>query len=224
MKNRKRCPLMDKYVFQSELPPTATILDVGCGNDSPYWTKQILPNSYYVGVDIENYAFERKEFADEYYLTTSLDFADTVHQLGKKEKSSTHSEYGMFDAVICAHNLEHVHDRKATLIAMCSALKKGGRIFLSFPSSMTRFYPSRAGSLNYYDDPTHTGRPPNFIETKQILLQNGVEITFARKNYRDNEKIWAGIRNEWKSHRKKVVEEGTWSLWGFETIIWGERR
>jgi SAM-dependent methyltransferase len=217
---------MDKYVFLASLSESdkcVSVLDVGCGNDSAFWTKQILPECHYVGIDIEDYAFEKKEFANEYYLTDSLNFSSLINDVGAQDLIETKSGYGKFDAVISAHNLEHVHDRKATLIAMCSALKKGGKIFLAFPSSKTRFFPSRTGSLNYYDDPSHTGEPPNFSETISILKQNGIIISFKARRYRDSRKLLTGIRNEYKSHRTKTVLEGTWALWGFESIIWGER-
>jgi SAM-dependent methyltransferase len=216
---------MDKYVFLASLSASdkrVSVLDVGCGNDSAFWTKQVLPECHYVGIDIEDYAFEKKEFANEYYLTDSLKFAGLIHDVGVQDSAGTKSEYGKFDAVISAHNLEHVHDRFATLIAMCSALKKGGRIFLAFLSSKTVYFPSRIGSLNYYDDPSHTGEPPNFSETISILEQNGIIISFKARRYRDSRKPLTGIRNEYKSHRTKSVLEGTWALWGFESIILGE--
>ena len=40
-----------KISFLSNLQHDAKILDVGCGNDSPYKIKSILPFSFYTGLD-----------------------------------------------------------------------------------------------------------------------------------------------------------------------------
>ena len=52
--------------FLRGLPKKSIILDVGCGNNSPRRVKNILPNSYYIGIDIQNYNQQSEEFADEY--------------------------------------------------------------------------------------------------------------------------------------------------------------
>ena len=44
-----------KINFLKKMNQTSTILDVGCGNNSPLITKTILPKSFYVGIDIENH-------------------------------------------------------------------------------------------------------------------------------------------------------------------------
>jgi hypothetical protein len=41
-----------KVEFLSLLPDDAVILDVGCGNNSPYRVKRIIPNSNYTGIDV----------------------------------------------------------------------------------------------------------------------------------------------------------------------------
>lgn len=41
--------------FLKTLPRGSTLLDVGCGNGSPYWFKANRPDLYYVGLDVGDY-------------------------------------------------------------------------------------------------------------------------------------------------------------------------
>ena len=38
---------------------------------------------------------------------------------------------------------------------MCISLKKGGILYMAFPCEESITFPSREGTLNFYDDPTH---------------------------------------------------------------------
>ena len=77
------------------------ILDVGCGNNSPFHTKTVLPNCNYYGIDICDHNQTKPLLADLYIITTPDNFSFEI------SKYSNH-----FDAVISNHNLEHCDDRK----------------------------------------------------------------------------------------------------------------
>lgn len=161
-----------KTDFLSRLSFNSSILDVGCGNNSPFRTKQILPKCNYTGIDICDYNQTEPQLADSYIVTTPQNFFNEI----KKFSSS-------FDAVICSHNLEHCDDRNSTFDAMLSALKIGGKLFLSFPCEQSINFPKRLGTLNYYDDPTHKLSPPNFMETLTSIKNKGFKIEYAERNY-----------------------------------------
>ena len=113
-----------KVDFLSSLPDNASILDVGCGNNSPYRVKRIVPNSKYTGIDIGDYNQTKPNKADNYIITTAESFNNEISKFSDK-----------FDAVISSHNIEHCNNREENLEAMLNSLKIGGKIFLSFPCS-----------------------------------------------------------------------------------------
>ena len=95
--NSIRCLLRPrgKHAFLRQLPAHARILDVGCGNNSPFVVKTILPLCHYTGVDIGDHNQTKPNVADEYLLTSPEDFARRISLF-----------VACFDAVISAHNLE----------------------------------------------------------------------------------------------------------------------
>jgi len=199
--------------FLRSLPGIPRILDVGCGNNSPYYTKRLLPNCYYIGIDIQDYNLTDPNLADEYILTSPKEFCSKIVELK-----------GIFDAVISSHNLEHCDDRSETLIAMAQALKSGGRLYLSFPCSESVSFPNRRGCLNYFDDQTHKYNPPDFTEVVAVLHKEDLRVLYADTRYQPPIGWIVGLRNEAASATDGEVKEGTWSLWGFETVVWAEKR
>lgn len=204
----------DKYNFLSQLPAKGRLLDVGCGNNSPYLTKQLLPDWHYIGLDIEDYNQTVPNVADEYVLTSPETFSQSIEAFRDQ-----------VDVVISSHNLEHCTDRYKALRAMAQALKTGGQLYLAFPcQDSLRFPGGRRGSLNYYDDCTHRDEPPDFGEVISRLNREGVHICYAATRYQPNIDWLLGMTNEAQSADAKETKEGTWAYWGFETIIWAEKR
>lgn len=198
--------------FLSQLSKESRILDVGCGNNSPFQVKSVLPNSNYTGIDIGDYNQTKPNRADNYILTSPEMFADTVAKFDE-----------VFDAVISSHNLEHCNDRYATFEAMLGATCVGGRIYLSFPSERSVDFPPRAGTLNYFDDPTHKGQPPEFDRLLALAKQRGFETLFATPGNQSAAMRLLGWVSEPISRLRKRVLRGTWEYYGFEAIIVLER-
>jgi hypothetical protein len=88
-----------KVHFLTKLHANSSILDVGCGNNSPYLVKSILLSSIYTGIDIGDYNQTKPNRADHYIVTAPEDFADRIAQFD-----------ACFDAIISSHNLEHCND------------------------------------------------------------------------------------------------------------------
>jgi len=201
-----------KTDFLLKLPMQGVILDVGCGNNSPFYTKGFLPAWHYIGIDVADYNQERPDYADEYIITSGELFASEILK-----------QQGKVDAVVSSHNLEHCDNRRNTVRFMAQALRKGGKIFISFPSADTVNFPGRGGCLNYFDDHTHQGSPPDFGEVISILAQEGIRIVYAATRYQPPMGWLMGLQDEPESAEAREVRLGTWWYWGFETVIWGER-
>jgi len=205
-----------KASFLNSVPKNARILDVGCGNNSPFRVKSQRPDVFYVGLDVDNYNQKVNPncYADQYIIVSSKDF---VEEIGKF--------YDSFDTVISSHNLEHCERQDELLAAMLKALKKGGRIYISFPCEESIHFPRRRDTLNFYDDSTHL-RVLNFNETINKIKSYGFVIDFAVKRYRPFILFLAGsILEPLALILKRNMPFGsTWAFYGFETIIWASRR
>ena len=203
---------LGKTSFYLSLKKDASILDIGCGNNSPLRIKKMLPHCNYVGIDICNYNQKKNPniYADDYIISEPKKFAYTILNIEKK-----------FDAVISSHNLEHCDDRDAVLHAMCQKVAKGGFLYLSFPSQESVNFPSRKNTLNYYDDETHKGVPPNFTKILKIMKDYKIYPLRKEKNYQPIIFRILGIVLEPYARFTNKVLPGTWEKYGFESIIIG---
>ncbi len=199
--------------FLSKLPTGAEVFDIGCGNDSPYLFKSIRPDIRYVGLDVADYHVDHdpNEYADQYLVVPPSEFLGAIEQ-----------REGEFDAVVSSHNLEHCTEPDGVVTAMARALRPNGRIYLAFPSAVTVKFPSRDGTLNFYDDETHV-RPPDYHRVIGLLTAAGITIDFAEERFRPPNWVAVGLINEPLSRIRKKVLRGTWALYGFETVIWGTK-
>ena len=205
-----------KYSFIASIIKNGKVLDVGCGNNSPFTVKTLRPDVYYVGIDIGiyNQTAGYNIYANRLILTDPNSFHSRIEEYSSE-----------FDAIICSHNLEHCNDYIATTSAMIKSLKKGGEIYLSFPCEESAGFPSRHGCLNFYDDSTHK----NLIQYSAFLAtlkENGMDIVFAAKRYRPLIPFLIGLVCEpfCILLNKQAPAGGTWALYGFETIIIARKR
>ncbi len=197
-----------KTHFMLSLDSHASILDVGCGNNSPFQVKSILPGSTYTGVDVGDYNQTKPNKADRYIISSPAGFTDALRQFREE-----------FDAVVSSHNIEHCDDREGTFNAMLDATKPGGKVYVSFPCAASVRFPRRAGTLNYYDDATHKHLPPDFDELVKVLGSSGFRIEHATRHHRPALFWLLGLLVEPVSRWRKRVMRGTWEFYGFESII-----
>ena len=188
------------------------ILDVGCGNNSPAFFRYNCPDIKYTGIDIGDYNQTCQDLADNYIIVPPEMFAEKILEFDNN-----------FDAVFSSHNLEHCNNRDKTLIGMTKSLKIGGYLYCAFPTEKSIYFPSRKGTLNYYDDETHKDNPPAFAETVNILRQNGMKIIYKNKSYKPFFRYLYGMFSENKSRRSNKTTMYTWAFYGFEAVIWAKK-
>lgn len=206
-----------KYLpsFLKQIPQDADLFDIGCGNDSPYAIKSARPDVHYVGLDVADYNQDHDphSFADEYVVVAPEMFLDAIRR-----------RENQFDAVLSNHNLEHCADPDGVVAALARALRPGGRLFMAFPSAASTTLPSREGTLNFFDDPTHTSQPPDFPHVLKLLKSEGMSIDYAAERYRPARWLLVGLLNEPRSRARNAVLYGTWALHGFENVIWATKK
>ena len=205
-----------KEAFICSLGSRAKLLDVGCGNNSPIRAKQCVADLHYTGLDISDYNQNAGSLqsADVYLVTTPLHFAQEIEAL--KES---------FDGVVSSHNLEHCLEPERVLRAMCAAVRRGGRMYVSFPSEASVRFPRRKyNTLNFFDDPTHV-LPPKLVEVVRVIEGAGLAIEFQCARYRPVLPMLAGFVLEPVSYAtQRAMPFGTtWAMYGFESVIWAKR-
>lgn len=208
--------LHGKAAFLGGCPPGATVLDVGCGSNSPVRAKGLRPDITYIGLDVGDYNHTTPPIlhADLYTVVPPGSFAAEIEKFE-----------GRCDAVISSHNIEHCLEPERVLAAMTAALKPGGRLYLSFPAEGSVGFPRRKGTLNFYDDPTHD-QLPCYRDVLASLADSGMRIDFARARYRPPVLFLLGLLLEPLSMLTRRTMPGlvTWALYGFESVIWSTRR
>jgi SAM-dependent methyltransferase len=195
------------------IPKNGIVLDVGCGNNSPARFKHSRPDIHYIGLDVGEYnqAVAPETIADSYIVTSPEGFAGEIEKLE-----------GSVDAVISHHNLEHCICPEGVLSAMLKSLKKGGQIFLTFPCEESVSFPRRRGTLNFYDDTTHSA-VPDYHAVCKTIREHEFNIDFAVKRYRPALLFVIGLVTEPINAVRGTRNSGTWALYGFESIIWASR-
>ena len=196
--------------FLRSLPCDSRILDIGCGNNSPMRVKSILPKSYYIGIDIQDYNQQTSSYADEYYVVEKLLFNNKI------------ASFKNIDVVISHHNLEHVDNREITFKVMRKCLKKKGLIYLVTPSERSIYFPYRKGTLNYFDDITHKEKPIKFNWIVSELNKDNFQIIKALKEYKPFFYFIIGFIKEFT--KPKFTDFYAWCFYGFETIVIARKR
>lgn len=202
-----------KRAFFSSLPPGANVLDVGCGATSPRFFERLRPDCHYVGLDVQDQWNHSRGPMQEFILTTPERFASTIQGLE-----------GKFDAVVSSHNIEHCGAPDEVLNAMLNCVRPGGKIYIAFPCEESVSFPNRVGTLNFFDDSTHC-KVPNWGSIVSTLKREGFVVEFIAKRYRPILLATMGLLLEPVSALARRVAPGctTWSLYGFESIIWASR-
>ena len=197
----------------SHLKSGMTVLDVGCGSNSPVKLKSFFPNLTIHGIDIYDVGNHAKNALSEFYLSSSDSFDTDINSI-----------IDLFDCVISHHNLEHCIHRDLVLASMCKKLKPEGLLFLCFPSLQSPNLPSRKGTLNYFDDTTHVSPPIDSQDLIIKLVNNKMEILFFASTYKPVIMRHIGRILEPISKRAGKVLPGTWSYYGFETVLVAQKK
>ena len=185
------------------------MLDVGCGNRSSIFIKNINPFLNIFGIDVVDYnqSSESKQLYTSYLIVDPENFDESVGKLNID-----------FDLIISNHNIEHCNNPESTFEAMVKRLRVGGYMFIATPCLKSTNFPSRRGTLNFFDDPTH--KQPIDLCSMIEPYENNLECIFYKHGYRPIFWRFVGFIFELNSRLKAKVKLGTWDYYGFEQIMW----
>lgn len=191
------------------------LLDVGCGNHSPSKIKKLFPQSEYYGIDLDrsSYAYDEE---DNKAMTAFYEM-----DLTKLEFDAVPDDY--FDMILMAHIIEHLHNGDEVIARLSGKLKKGGYIYIEYPSERSKKLPSMHGSLNFHDDKTHV-RVYSVPELKTLL--QGLNFTVinggTRREWTYILAMPARIIGHWIKG-KKLVGNIFWDLLGFAEYVFAQK-
>jgi SAM-dependent methyltransferase len=174
----KRYFLPWKYKVLSRLKNEEfRILDVGCGNESPFYLKKCYPKSIYDGIDKDlSYNLSDK----------SVNLINSFYPLDLEKNDLSAIKNNFYDFIIMSHVIEHLDNGYEIFTMLLDKVKKGGFIYIEYPSKKSAKFPSMKGTLNFYDDPTHKkfydiDKLTNILRTNNfIVLGSGVKRDFLR--------------------------------------------
>ena len=189
-----------------ELPSAASVLDVGCWDASfrrkaDEWGRRDLVHS---GVDRET---------PPGVLPPGFDF-----RMVALDREALPFGDETFDAVVQSHVLEHVPDPVRLIGEGLRVLKPGGLLYVETPSERSLLFPSmpfsfeQSRSLNFYDDPTHLGRPQTPQSLHRTFVMFGARVIEARRI------VFPGVllRSPWLLLRAVLTRDAAL----LETTIW----
>jgi len=194
-----------------------TILDIGCGNSSPTVTKRWIQKCEYHGVDIQHYVMSKSDYSamNRFFLVTKeLDGYEIIP-----------NDY--YDAVILNHVIEHAARPVDLLRVAVSKLKRGGVIYIGFPSERSLSLPSAQGTLNFSDDDTHIWFP-DFNLIVNTLLSLNVRVLQGGRS-KDIVRSLLGLLILPVAYTRKLFAgqlnaRGLWYILGFEAFVVGLKK
>jgi len=191
------------------------LLDAGSGNHAATKLKKHMSKCLYYGIDItRDYNYQPDDFSlmEGFWEKdlTSLQFDDIPDN--------------HFDAILMTHIIEHLHNGDAVIEGLLKKLKPGGYIYIEYPSARSVNFPSKQGTLNFYDDSTHV-RIYTLNELKSLLEKSGCSVLDAA--------IRRDIRNilmmpvKMIHNRIKygyVMASVYWDWYGFAEFVWARKK
>jgi SAM-dependent methyltransferase len=171
---------LPRTVFLKSLPTASTILDVGAGDGGMAIFKQ-WPLVQRPDLRLFALSLEIGERFDLYEAFEIKNFEDDPNIFGDQQ----------FDAVVCAHFIEHMSTPRGAIEFFARKLRSGGRLYLEWPHPLAKRIPSRSaivergsdiGTTNFFDDDTHVDAWPA-EQLIKLLEENGFAIESGGRVY-----------------------------------------
>lgn len=121
-----------RTAFLKTLATGAEVVDIGAG-DGSLTVFRSWPEPKREDLKMYAYSIEKGRYFDDY----------SGYETSNWNVSQPEFEGKCFDAIVCAHFVEHIQDPESLVLWAARKLRKGGRIYLEWPSSNSLSLPSR---------------------------------------------------------------------------------
>lgn len=163
-----------RTAFIKTLPFASVLADIGAGDGSLSVFRR-WPDPVREDLQVHAYALHKGRLFDEF---ASFEIGDW---------NSAPPEFGglCFDAIVCAHFIEHIHEPATLMHWAARKLKPGGRIYLEWPSANALTLPDchelatvgvQLVTSRFDDDPTHRRVLPTRAEVLAAFAAAGLEV------------------------------------------------
>lgn len=162
-----------RTAFLKMLPVGATVADIGAGDGSLSVFRK-WPEPARDDLRLHAYSIEKGKHFDAFESYEISDWNVVQPEFGGT----------LFDAVVCAHFIEHIADPNSLADWARRKLASGGSVYVEWPSEHSTDLPSRKELLDagvplvisrYHDDATH-GELPGRGTVCKSFSENGFEV------------------------------------------------
>lgn len=189
------------------------LLDVGSGNHSPAKASWLFPRVEYHGLDLDQqgYSPEDRQAMKKFF------------QLDLSQLDYSTIEDQAYDYINMSHIIEHLSQGEQVLAKLAPKLKSGGYLYIEYPGEKSTRLPSRPGTLNFHDDPTHV-RVYSIPLITRVLREQGFEIIDSGQR-----KSWAYILAmpwqilKYKARGQSVPGPIFWDWMGFAEFVFARK-
>ena len=186
------------------------VLDVGCGNNSPMVTKYWFPDCFYAGVDRDPYYNNSEE---------ALELIDQFFEIDLDDGNLDAIPNDTYDLIIMTHIIEHLIEGDKVMVELIKKLKKGGHMYIEYPSFKSVKLPSMRGTLNFFDDDTHR-RIYTQVELYNLFIKHDCHVVKGGTRRYWIFVLLTPIRMLWDLVRYRYVNGSVlWDLMGFAEYI-----
>jgi SAM-dependent methyltransferase len=192
------------------LPPSffarsARIVDAGGGPQDALKAKRLFAQCWYEGINIEDLPPSSRVRGgyDRYHLV-DLDGTDLRFLADRS-----------YDLVVSSHTIEHLEDGAAVVTRLCAKVRRGGLLYLEWPSLECITFPFRGFGLRFDDDGTHR-QTYGLDEIRSLVERQGLRVEFARRRRQWLRMILAPFLVGYHSVRlRRLVLYDVWDITGF---------
>lgn len=163
-----------RTAFLKTLPVGAVVADIGAG-DGSLSVFRGWPTPTRNDLKLHAYSMEKGRLFDDF----------ETFELG--DWNTARPEFGgiAFDAIVCAHFIEHIDDPHTFVDWAANKVSPGGRVYLEWPSPNSQLLPGRAELeaagvplviSKFEDDHTHRQQPPDGDGVADAMRAAGFSI------------------------------------------------
>jgi SAM-dependent methyltransferase len=189
------------------------ILDVGCGSRVPQYFSSAIPDSFYIGVDCaaDHLPYGPRDDRSRFILAD----LDSTRLDDIEDRS--------FDLVVASHVLEHLRRGTNALDFLCPKLRPGGFLYVATPVPESVAFPHKAGTLNFFDDPTHV-KVISASDLREAAVRNGMSILGSGVTRRYLRLATMPLLLTLATFLDGEPGPALWDLYGFEHYLVGQRK
>jgi SAM-dependent methyltransferase len=205
--------VLPRNIFFKSLPEQSEILDVGAGDGAVAIQKRW---PLFGREDLRLYALSLE-------VGAHFDLYES-YEIKNFETDPDVFSGRSFDAILCAHFIEHLKDPDSAIQFFSRKLRPGGRVYIEWPHAFTKNLPTKSAlaergikvsTFNFFDDLTHVDPWPA-DQIIGLFEKNGFAVETGGRIYLP----WIGARM--RDHARSEDGDTRMSLGAWAAFGWAQ--